>query len=531
MCKSKKMTYAVFWCFLTSVMRPEYSTGRTETVPSLVDLAKRAVEIESFSGNEAAIVDFLAEVAEEADAGLQVIRGPFGLVVIAEGADGKDAPLYLFDGHIDTVNVRDGEEEQWTESGPFEPSIRPDADGVECLYGKGSVDQQGGYLAAFKAVLEMARSIPAEQRRASVGIALMRFEELAEGVAPKMACAHLEELGYGRPEGVIITEPSNSEVMIGQMGRMMLRIKGDDCSPEDLCRVIEELAKYERTSSITGRNQALVLVGGDLMDEYGETTYSQVADRAVARLDVTGIRDIDGVLRGIESALEALVGGQELNGFNLDVQNNIVTIEFVGQTAHSAFPEEGINAGEVMARFVRRILGDYSEAILLGGRVGEGEVSAQAMGEGVLYYDYRSDVGEDPETVFIPEIRRRLDGLELLGLLNISLHSQTVEWDSEDREVEQHFPAWVSPDSGLLQVVKDAVLDESEPGFEVPTGSWVFCTNGSNGYDGVPKIGIGPGNPAHSHNPDERCPLDQMDRVSRIDAGIVWRLMTEGGSI
>jgi acetylornithine deacetylase/succinyl-diaminopimelate desuccinylase-like protein len=467
------------------------------TIPGLKDLAKMAIETHSPTSGEKDILDKLQGLAEGLASAPTIIRGDFGLVVIWEGASGKNAPLYLFDGHVDNVSVKEEEAGQWL-SDPFE-AVFKEEEGKEYVYGKGAVDQQGGYLVAFKALVETLEQINVAKRSNSIGIVFARAEEVAEGFASEKIHHELLDLGYDI-RGVIITEPSFATIMTGQMGRLRLKIKDHDKNPVALAALISRLYTYERMAKVTGEKQALTLIGGDLRGDYTGTIDSQVPDRAVIKC-----------AGGDELKLRLKKMKEE--GHLVDYSYGEGVIELKGRTAHSAFPWKGVNAGVALADLLVGIEG----AELVAAHIGDGGIDVTADG-GVLYYDYRIDFGESPES-FIESLREHCaKELELMPNLEIGVSTQEIELDGKKFEVYQYFPAWeLGEDSLLLPALKTAAMAHYDLN-EVPVGAWGFCTNGSGWTKkkGLELIGIGPGDPTLSHQPNERCPMGEMVDVCSL---------------
>ncbi len=479
-------------------------------LPSLRDLVRMAIETESYTSNEKGILDKLQSLVVDLESAPKIYRGHFGLVIIWEGEEGKDAPLYLFDGHVDTVTVGEAEKYQWL-TDPFEAVFKYE-EGEEFVYGKGAVDQQGGYLSVFKALVETMEQCKDGVRENSVGIALVRAEEVAEGFASENIYQELIDEGYENIEGVVITEPSDAVIMTGQMGRLRLKIVDHDKNPAALAALISRLYSFERVAKVTGEKQALTLIGANLLSDYDGAIDSQVPDRAVLRLRGGEV---------MEDRLDDLKREGSVIDYNYVVEDGVSNIDLTGKTAHSAFPWKGINAGVVLAELVRDLDGEILLA-QTGGKEGG------AIDAGVLYYDYRIDVGETPDS-FIAELRSFCaKELDQMPNIEMSVSTQRIELDGVSHDVYQYFPAWeLTRESRFLAVLKAAACEEFALE-EVPVGAWGFCTNGSGWAkkEGVELIGIGPGDPTLAHQPNERCPVEEMERVCRLLQSFVCSLMS-----
>ncbi len=131
-----------------------------------------------------------------------VFRDRLGSVIGIAGPDG-DAPALLFDGHMDVVPAVGA----WSVD-PFRPVLR---DGR--LYGRGSTDMKAGLAAAISGVAAAAAS---GRLQRPVAVSATVLEETVEGVALGRV---LDDL---RPEAVVICEPSDLAVQVGQRGRAEL---------------------------------------------------------------------------------------------------------------------------------------------------------------------------------------------------------------------------------------------------------------------------------------------------------------------
>lgn len=87
---------------------------------------------------------------------------------------------------------------------------------------------------------------------------------------------------------------------------------------------------------------------------------------------------------------------------------------------------------------------------------------------------------------------------------------------------EKYYPTWKLPaDSkyldGAVQAYKNIF------GKEPLIGKWTFSTNGVAiaGMNGIPCIGLGPGNEIHAHAPNESCPVEHLSGAAAFYAGLV----------
>lgn len=172
-----------------------------------VELAERLIRIPGLSGDEGRMADEVEKAMRELGY-REIIRDRLGSVIGVIGPEGS-RPCLLFDGHMDVVPASGN----WTVD-PFGGEI---IDGR--IYGRGSTDMKGGLAAAIcgAALAERAGDL-----QAPVAVSATVLEETIEGFALA------EVLDRFDPEAVVICEPSDLQLQLGQRGRMeiMLSIKG-----------------------------------------------------------------------------------------------------------------------------------------------------------------------------------------------------------------------------------------------------------------------------------------------------------------
>lgn len=172
-----------------------------------IEITQRLVAVGRYSGNEGATADVVCEIMKELGYS-EIHKTECGSVVGWFGP--KDAPVeILFDSHIDIATVAG----EWS----FDPFCAEIRDGK--LLGRGTTDMKGGLGASLYAVAEYAKKNPLTSR---IAVSATVMEETIEGLG-------LEEvLATYQPKNVVICEPTELAVMIGQKGRMeiMLTIMG-----------------------------------------------------------------------------------------------------------------------------------------------------------------------------------------------------------------------------------------------------------------------------------------------------------------
>lgn len=166
-----------------------------------VRLAQELVRIPSPSGIEGDLADHLTHVLKGF---CEVERGPLGAVVgrISRG----EGPTVMLEGHLDTVPEGEGD---WTQ-GPFAGTI---ADGM--LWGRGAVDMKGAIASQIAAAATVAKEM-----RGTLLLAYVPHEETAEGV---VLARVLDQVG--RPDLVVLGEPTDLRLGIGHRGRAVVRLE------------------------------------------------------------------------------------------------------------------------------------------------------------------------------------------------------------------------------------------------------------------------------------------------------------------
>jgi len=170
---------------------------------ALTAFAQRLIQTPSPSTQEKAVAELV--VAELRKIGFPEVWVDRIGNVVARAGDGN-GPSLLFNAHMDTVEVN--EPEAWTHpplGGEVENGI---------LYGRGAVDMKGP-LAAMVYGLKMVldAGVPLH---GNLYVAAVVQEEPCEGYAMRVL---VEEEGLV-PDMVVLCEPSNLQLAVGQRGRM-----------------------------------------------------------------------------------------------------------------------------------------------------------------------------------------------------------------------------------------------------------------------------------------------------------------------
>ncbi|MCX7668873.1 MAG: YgeY family selenium metabolism-linked hydrolase [Anaerolineae bacterium] len=198
---------------------------------ALAELAARLVRTPSLSGQEGAVARILAD-AMKANGFHEVWTDRMGNVVGRYGT-GR-GPRLLFDGHMDTIDV--GDQAAWLRD-PFGGTIE---DGI--LYGRGAVDMKAALAAMIFGVKLLADQHV--QLGGDLYVAFVVQEEPCEGMAAQFLC---EEEGL-EPAFVVLGEPTNLNIAVGQRGRIELEVAtrgraGHAAAPQNAVNAINAAAR------------------------------------------------------------------------------------------------------------------------------------------------------------------------------------------------------------------------------------------------------------------------------------------------
>jgi putative selenium metabolism hydrolase len=173
----------------------------------LTEFLRVLVRTPSLSTQEGEVASLIARALR--DFGVPEVRVDRIGNVVARLGNGR-GPVLLYDGHMDTVAVSD--RSAWAHD-PFAAEV---INGV--LYGLGAADMKGA-LAAFVFAAKMLADVGVELN-GSLVFAFVVQEEPCEGLAVRVL---IEEEGI-KPDWVVLGEPSDLQIMLGQRGRIELRV-------------------------------------------------------------------------------------------------------------------------------------------------------------------------------------------------------------------------------------------------------------------------------------------------------------------
>lgn len=225
-----------------------------ELKKAVIEFAQSLVRIKSYSGQEEEAIKFVEQRMKSLGYDEVIIDAMGNLV----GRIGDGEKVIMFDSHVDTVEVNDGEE--W-EFPPFGGQVDNNR-----LHGRGSVDMKSSVAASIYAGA-LSKKLGFANGK-TVYVSCTVFEEDCDGENLK----HLfKELDI-RPDYMVICEPSNNNITLGHKGKAQIVIKTHGVSahaaaPEKGVNAVYEMAdiiqRVEKTNQeikpLNGMKGTLVL--------------------------------------------------------------------------------------------------------------------------------------------------------------------------------------------------------------------------------------------------------------------------------
>jgi putative selenium metabolism hydrolase len=174
----------------------------------LANLLQRLIRTPSCSGQEKDVVELILDTMQYFGFDEQYSDGLGNAV----GRIGDGPVKILYDAHIDTVGVSEGE--GWPYP-PFEGRI---VEGV--IHGRGAVDEKAAMAGFLMAGRSLRAALPGDGLPFSLYVVGSVMEEDCDGYPLR----HLIEQEGLRPDYVLLGEPTDLRVCRGQRGRMELEI-------------------------------------------------------------------------------------------------------------------------------------------------------------------------------------------------------------------------------------------------------------------------------------------------------------------
>ncbi len=216
-----------------------------------------------------------------------------------------------------------------------------------------------------------------------------------------------------------------------------------------------------------------------------------------------------------------------------------IVLETQGKPAHSASPEEGINAVHKMMALLEKV-----EAIIppehpvlgKGTNVLTDIKSAPYPGASVVpsscrvTYDRRLLVGETIESVLAPihDAVAACTAADPKFSATAGLATdQAACYTGETISAERFFPAWLYKEDEAF--IQKSLTGLKAVGIDAKISHYAFCTNGSHyaGEAGIKTLGFGPSLETLAHTDDEYITTDQLEKAMVGYAAIIESLLND----
>ena len=206
-----------------------------------------------------------------------------------------------------------------------------------------------------------------------------------------------------------------------------------------------------------------------------------------------------------------------------------VTIK--GRSAHGSAPERGDNAIYKMAKIaleVEKLNTRLAHDAFLGkGTVTVSEFSSTspsqcAVADGAsLYLDRRLTKGETKD-IAVAEVQ---DACKRAGYPDAKVEVPRYEEKAYTGKVyptEKYYPTWVLEESSPYLKQASAAYEKVFKKNPV-VDKWTFSTNAVAiaGMEGIPCLGLGPGDEVYAHAPNEACPIEHLSGAAAFYAALV----------
>ncbi len=305
--------------------------------------------------------------------GFRTFIDPEGYYGYAEIGEGEG--LFGILGHLDVVPA--GEAEQW-ETPPFEPVVREGR-----VYGRGTQDDKGPMIAAMYAAKQLLDRGHRFSRR-------LRFifgtdeETLWRGIEKYMEKEEVPDFGF--------TPDSVFPMIHGEKGLLQLYLRG------------KGTADFE-------------LVGG--------SSFNALADQASLGLKNTAKDDDSSKFQSLKGVYQSLKN----NNYPVELTENRLTLH--GKSAHSAKPEGGRNAINLLAKFLKDTEFKNPGISFIDEKLGLSQYGERIFG--------KLDDVSGPITINAGQIKIDEEGSEIALDIRIPV---TVEKSLVEEKIHEHVKAY-----------------------------------------------------------------------------------------
>lgn len=204
-------------------------------------------------------------------------------------------------------------------------------------------------------------------------------------------------------------------------------------------------------------------------------------------------------------------------------------VNFYGLSCHGSAPERGENAIYLASKVALEIE-KLNDRLHTDDFLGKGTITISEFVSGSpslcavadfarIHLDRRLTWGETKASA-VEEIRELIKGMK--AKIEV-VHYKEKSFTGLNYGMEKYYPTWMIPEKH--EIIQKGVhvftgLFDKQPVVD----KWTFSTNGVtiNGLYGIPVIGFGPGNEVLAHAPNEKTPVDHLEKASAFYAALAY---------
>ena len=254
-----------------------------------------------------------------------------------------------------------------------------------------------------------------------------------------------------------------------------------------------------------------------------EETVEGTAIRHIIKREIRGVPDL--VVLGEATNLDLGIGHRG---------RAVINVELSGRTAHASMPELGLNALHAASKLIKYIEEELNPDLPLHQKLGKATIATISLDASPkagpqipdlsrILFDRRMIPGETENEILRP-VKQKVDelvaeGTILDGTARI-LEENLKCWTGRKLKTRDFFPSWHIKETGTVQKAHRALRKR---GFHANTHVWKFSTDGvyTHGLRGIPTVGIGPGDEALAHQPNEYVCIRDVKKAVRAYVAIV----------
>jgi putative selenium metabolism hydrolase len=253
----------------------------------------------------------------------------------------------------------------------------------------------------------------------------------------------------------------------------------------------------------------------------------------------TAVRHI--IEKEIREAPDLVVLGEPTN-LDLGVGHRgraVINVELSGRTAHASMPELGLNAVHAASKLTNYVEEELNPNLPFHQKLGKATIATIGLGaspkvgpqipdRSKILFDRRMILGETENEILRP-IKEKVDELaeegKILDGTTRILEEDIKCWTGRKLRTRDFFPSWLIKETRIVQRTLKSLWKR---GFHTNTHVWKFSTDGvyTYGLMNIPTVGIGPGDEALAHRPNEHVCMRDVEKAVQAYVAIVESLIS-----